>query len=217
MVYVYYSRISKRNHSLLVEEHLPHFPLDFQNRLHRFKRWEDLQLSLLGRLLLERGIRELAGNTSNNFVEYTPYNKPRFSTNDSIKFNISHSGEIATCAITHHHEIGIDIESIRPIILDDLENSMSKREWEQIRASDNVLKMFYSFWTRKEAVVKAYGEGLSIPLTSFEVTGKEISYGNKTFTATNVNIAAGYMCSLALQYPPGSVVPPVAIRNVQFD
>lgn len=104
---------------------------------------------------------------------YGDHGKPTLSRYQSAPFfNLSHSGEFAAVAVTHCGEVGIDIEQIRPVggeialrFFTEGEKATlalhSGREW---------LEAFYKCWTRKEAVLKAHGKGLSGGLASFDVS-----------------------------------------------
>jgi len=91
-----------------------------------------------------------------------------------VEFNISHSGGLVLLAATLGTPVGIDLEVPRPgvelqEILERFFSPGEVAEWHRLPAS---LRSdgFYSLWTRKEAVVKALGRGLSLPLDSFQVT-----------------------------------------------
>ena len=91
-----------------------------------------------------------------------------------VHFNLSHSGEMAACAVTRDCEVGIDIERVRPT--SDIE-SIAERFFhpEECRklfglAEEERALAFFRCWTRKEAYIKALGAGLSAPLDSFAVT-----------------------------------------------
>lgn len=81
-----------------------------------------------------------------------------------ITFNLSHSENLALCAITCENLIGVDLEYIRPI--SDLESLakrfFSHREYESIKAisSNKQQETFFRYWTCKEAYLKATGDGL---------------------------------------------------------
>ena len=86
-------------------------------------------------------------------------------------FNLSHSGDFAALAVARCGDVGIDVEQIRPVgseiaqrFFTDGEKAILARlsgsEWRQA---------FYRCWTRKEAVLKANGKGLSGGLASFDV------------------------------------------------
>ena len=89
-------------------------------------------------------------------------------------FNLSHSGGLAVYAFARDRELGIDLEPIRSEFAGEsiAERHFSPREledWNRL-APGLRAKAFFLCWTRKEAYVKARGEGLQIPLDSFCVT-----------------------------------------------
>ena len=91
-----------------------------------------------------------------------------------IRFNLSHSGNLAAIAVNLASEVGIDIEHIQPARANIAiaERFFSPQEIGALRAlpeSDQVLG-FFSCWTRKESYLKARGDGLSVPLSDFDVS-----------------------------------------------
>ncbi len=108
--------------------------------------------------------------------EYGQKGKPRLAgeaVNSGLHFNVSHSNERALIAVSRA-PLGVDIEHIRP--LKDCE-AIARRffsEAEQCSLvsvpTERKLEAFFTCWTRKEAYIKAVGDGLSIPLDSFDVT-----------------------------------------------
>ncbi|MEL6554111.1 MAG: 4'-phosphopantetheinyl transferase superfamily protein [Cyanobacteria bacterium J06621_11] len=86
-------------------------------------------------------------------------------------FNISHSGELALCVLGHRHRVGIDIERFKEIqrLESMMERCLSPLEQTQVQASENPLEAFLTYWTCKEAYLKAIGLGLSQPMTTVEV------------------------------------------------
>ena len=109
--------------------------------------------------------------------EYTPTGKPFLSrkTNiPNISFNLSHSNGLALYAIAKNRLIGIDIEYMRPIA--DFEQvsatTFSAFENNQLQsiADHHKTQAFFNCWTRKEAFIKAIGDGMSFPLDQFDVS-----------------------------------------------
>lgn len=90
-----------------------------------------------------------------------------------LRFNLSHSGELAIIAIAHGVEVGIDVEQFRAV--SNLER-LARRYFHAAEA-DEVLAvegdqrdlLFMRCWTAKEAVVKAYGSGIGAGLNLFRV------------------------------------------------
>jgi 4'-phosphopantetheinyl transferase len=91
-----------------------------------------------------------------------------------LEFNISHSGGRVLLAATWGTAVGVDLEVPRPgvEIEELLRRFFSKEEFAVWQSLPAELRRtgFYHLWTRKEAVVKAVGRGLSLPLDSFQVT-----------------------------------------------
>lgn len=92
-----------------------------------------------------------------------------------VRFNLSHCDDLAVYALSASGcEVGIDVEAIRPLPEADVlaARFFSRREhaaYRALRRRDRPLG-FFQCWTRKEAFVKALGEGLSHPLDSFDVS-----------------------------------------------
>jgi 4'-phosphopantetheinyl transferase len=91
-----------------------------------------------------------------------------------MHFNLSHSERMAVYAFTSDREIGIDIEQIRdiPDMEQIFERFFSPREKEvfHILSESKRKEAFFNCWTRKEAFIKATGDGLSRPLDGFDVS-----------------------------------------------
>ncbi len=91
-----------------------------------------------------------------------------------LRFNLSHATGIALYAIAHGREVGIDLECIRADLqYDDIaEKFFAPGEIRRLRElpPDQRIRGFFNCWTRKEAYVKARGQGLSTPLDGFEVS-----------------------------------------------
>lgn len=99
-----------------------------------------------------------------------PYiSEPRQFRN--IRFNISHTKGLVACLISTSHEVGIDIENIfqNRDFLGISRNFFSENEVNSLYSapSHKVGRLFYMYWTLKEAYLKARGVGLSPPLSSF--------------------------------------------------
>jgi 4'-phosphopantetheinyl transferase len=107
---------------------------------------------------------------------YGPQGKPdvvAFQNSSRMRFNLSHSGELALVAVSLNLELGIDVEEIKPDFAgrEIAARFFSPEECAKLEGlpSNAHVDAFFNCWTRKEAYIKARGEGLSIPLDSFEV------------------------------------------------
>src|SRR5271156_5628092 len=135
------------------------------------------------RYIAARGIvRDLLGQylrcapQSIEFV-YGPHGKPALAgaaLRPAICFNLSHSHGLAVLAIGREREVGIDVELIRPEFAGEevAKRYFSAKEIAELRGLPAQLRVegFSLCWTRKEAYIKAKGDGLQIPLDSFDVS-----------------------------------------------
>jgi 4'-phosphopantetheinyl transferase len=108
--------------------------------------------------------------------EHGPAGKPHLAgphAASGLHFNLSHSGSHGLIGVAGH-AIGVDIERLRPMA--DMgavaQSNFAASEWRALFALPASLQLdgFFACWTRKEAVIKALGGGLSIPLAGFEVS-----------------------------------------------
>jgi 4'-phosphopantetheinyl transferase len=102
-----------------------------------------------------------------------PQGKPYLEdASAGVCFNLSHAGERALLAIGLDRPVGVDIEQHRAIDPTELARRFFARdEIDALERLDNKTRLgaFFRCWTRKEALIKAMGEGLSFPLDGFAV------------------------------------------------
>lgn len=151
---------------------------DERCRANRFKFEKDRNCFVIShgilRLLLGRYLDCLP--QSIDFI-LNQYGKPSLSAEQCsypLYFNLSHSKEFALVAFTLDQPIGVDIEYMQnKMQADDIvERFFSEKEREEffLLPDQEKLEGFYNAWTRKEALIKALGKGVSQSLKSFSVT-----------------------------------------------
>jgi 4'-phosphopantetheinyl transferase len=108
---------------------------------------------------------------------YSAYGKPALAGDHSaseLQFNLGHSHEVAIYAFSIRRQLGIDIEHMRREVSGDeiAQRFFAAEEVASLREvpSDRRTEAFFNCWTRKEAYIKARGEGLTFPLGDFVVT-----------------------------------------------
>lgn len=108
---------------------------------------------------------------------YAENGKPylKGSRRTSINFNLAHSHNLAIYAFSQSRELGVDVEFMREDLEDGqeiAERFFSSAEIKALRSvpAELTRQVFFNCWTRKEAYIKARGEGLSIPLDVFDVS-----------------------------------------------
>ena len=146
-------------------------------RANRFHFVNDRNHFVVARGLLRNLLAAYLGfNCANLRFSYGAQGKPflLLDNQTQINFNISHSHGRAAFAFSRGRELGIDIEYVKDDFDDELiaNRFFSRTEVLSLRTVPAELRKqaFFNCWTRKEAYIKARGEGLSMPLDQFDVT-----------------------------------------------
>ena len=181
---------------------------------HGFLRW------LLGQHLFSapEDIRFAAG----------PSGKPCLAGYPGLHFNLSHSGEMALIGLSPDNELGVDIESTKPLedadaIVHRMFTITEASAYFRVQVSQRTA-VFFNCWTRKEAFVKARGQGLSLSPNRFEVsvlpgeTARLIAVDGdrehaRDWTLLHLEPAPGFIAALAIQ----QVSPTVKALRVDLD
>jgi len=151
---------------------------DERERANRFIFQRDRLRFIVRRAQLRKLLGERLGVAAANVrFSTTVHGKPLLAEpvdRSGVTFNVSHSGDLSVYAFAASTDVGVDVETIR--IIEEAERvaamAFSKREYEtyeRLPARDKPAA-FFNCWTRKEALVKAMGSGLSYPLDSFDVS-----------------------------------------------
>lgn len=106
---------------------------------------------------------------------YGTHGKPVIQMgHNQVHFNVSHSAGLAIIGVTKGQHIGVDVEHIRPGLdtMSIAQRFFSTFEFTQLKMLPEELRQeaFFACWTRKEAFIKARGDGLSLPLENFDVS-----------------------------------------------
>lgn len=213
MIHVLYTFCDQKLETRAFEHYLHRIPESMQLRIKKYRRWQDAQCGLFGKILLIEGLKKLgiSGNKLGDIL-YTDYNRPYLD--DPIDFNISHSGHGVVCAISENCRIGIDIEEINPIDISDFKRQFTEHEFSIMRAAKDTHHEFYRWWTKKEAIIKADGKGLSIPLKKIDFRNPGLAHVNsRTWQIREIPLHEKYWCHLAFA---GKKDTPVKVEKYQI-
>jgi 4'-phosphopantetheinyl transferase len=146
-----------------------------------------------GRIVVDRACDRCGG----------PHGRPRLP-GSGLAVSLSHSGDRALVALTDAPAVGVDVEQIAPVEVEELTRQV-------LAAGERVTGRpdFFGYWTRKEAVVKATGDGLWMPLTEVVVTPPDrpprlLRYGDRTDLVAclaDLDVGEGYTAALAVLAP----------------
>lgn len=107
---------------------------------------------------------------------YGAHGKPALARecDADLQFNLSHSRTLAALALADGRAVGVDVEALRPVrdaeqIAEHFFSPQERDTFRRLPAPQRT-EAFFNCWTRKEAYVKALGEGLACPLDGFDVS-----------------------------------------------
>lgn len=151
---------------------------DERRRADRFVNDRDRRRFIMARSRLRELLSERIEVAPESIpFEYGPHGKPSLATRDrapDIRFNIAYSEDLAVYAFALATEVGVDVERLRVIedadrVAERAFSPYERRAYRALSEGERPLG-FLTCWTRKEAFIKATGQGLSCPLDSFDVT-----------------------------------------------
>jgi 4'-phosphopantetheinyl transferase len=190
---------------------LPSYALEYSNR---FVREEDRGRSIMTQYFLRKFLSYyLQVDFDKVAISYSKSGKPYLNEkiNSNLKFNYSHSGDYIIYAFTADNEIGVDIEEIKDISeIDELSRTHFSDEelsiYFELENPDEKKQLFYKIWTRKEALLKAEGSGITIDLKSLTVLKTieknanqiKVKFLDQEWSVSDLFIDVNYASSVAI-------------------
>jgi len=153
---------------------------DEQSRAARFRSGELRRRFVGSRMVLRTILGRCLGIAPDRVVfETDARGKPRLRHGSGLCFNLSHSADLMLLAVSGGVDLGVDLERIRPMndALGIAQRFFTPREavWLAEQERDDLDRTFFQLWTRKEAVLKATGRGISHGLDAMEMlTGEGV-------------------------------------------
>lgn len=171
-----------------VERMLSFVPEPRRSQALRFKHTFGQFTCLKSYLMLAELLKGKFGIEKFN-MEAGEHGKPYLADYPDVYFNISHCQK-AIAVVVGNTPVGIDVEAFRHFNQGLLDKSMNASEKAEILSSALPEETFASFWTRKEAVFKLMGTGITDNLHGI--------LSNKTRTDTTINCEKKYVVSVAV-------------------
>ena len=156
-----------------------------------------------GRTLLRRRLGRLLGRDPRALaIVEGPDGKPVLAE-PVLSFNVSHAGDLILVAVSRPRRLGVDVERIRPgfdleAVTEELLGPADRDAVARAVAREGV-RAFFRFWTRYEALVKARGNGLVLPLRGLA----DVAAG---FDVQELDVRKGYVAAVAADGRPWRVV-----------
>jgi len=199
MIYIYQADSTEVSKKVPLVELLKDFPKFMHERALRYKSEQAGYNFIIGRMLLNEGLKKLGMVEEFEKIGFHPTGKPFLK---KAFFNISHSDSKVVCAITTQGEIGLDIEKVKPIKLNNFNAFFTEKEWTEINSSASPLDNFYWFWTRKESIIKALGVNLShLHKIEVDTTNDHFIENDKKWFLNDLDFGEGFCAALCSEFP----------------
>jgi 4'-phosphopantetheinyl transferase len=173
-VHVWYVPLDEAGDPALLGRYRQLLSADERGRLARFAQAKDRHQFVVARGLLRTVLSRYADVPPSSWQFLcNRYGKPEIFSPEShagIRFNLSHTHGLVTCAVSRHHDVGIDVERTdRPTSMDIARRFFSPAEASHLERlpCEQRQGVFFDYWTLKEAYIKARGMGMQLPLDEF--------------------------------------------------
>ncbi len=211
MIQVFYNQLNMSSPDEKWSSYLQQMPEDIKERIRRYRKKENKYQLLIGRLLLREGMHQLGFyNFDLQDLHYNEHNCPLWIT--EIHFNIAHSQNIVACAFSKTAAIGLDVERIRKINLNDFEYILNDLDHQNIKKSQKVYQAFFKIWTIKEAITKAIGKGLAIDVQQIYIFDEFAELEGQKWYYQSLNLAEGFAAHIVSD----KVFSQLEIKELQF-
>ena len=219
--------------SVEAEACLPRLPADERERFHRYRHPLTAHQFLVGRLMIRRWLEAVSGTPAAEWrlVEGTRGRPAIAHPASPWSFNLAHSGGIVACALSLVPDVGVDVEHLdrRPMERDLIRRYCSAKEVADIeqQPEDERSRRFLTYWTLKEAYLKARGLGISVQLADLDFSldaphptiafrgsleGTDPAWAFALFQPT-----PRCLLSVAAPHPGGTPRPVFDVRGVSLD
>lgn len=178
-----------------VDEMATALPSMLQQQMRSLRFLDDQLRFLLGKLLLRYGLQEL-GHPTMLELQYSQHKRPSLSI-PGLDFNITHSHSIIACAIAIDRRVGIDVEKIRDVSIENYEKCFTADEFRAICNDQNPCRRFFHQWTRKEALLKGIGDGFYLDPNMIDASSNVVVYQNRSWYIQDIPFFTNYVFHLA--------------------
>ncbi len=179
-------------------------PPEMRAKMERYRLARDREAYLVARLALLQLLRERGyGDDCLASLYSGAHGKPQLY---GCELNLSHSGDYVLCAVSDGGPVGIDVEQLRPLDVDELRRFFSAAQWQSIVAAAEPRRELFRLWTLLESVLKADGSGLSTPAATIELDGSIARLHGALWHLHPLDVDAGYCAHLATRDPRPAIV-----------
>ncbi|OEU71713.1 MAG: hypothetical protein BA874_05600 [Desulfuromonadales bacterium C00003068] len=196
---VYYGFVNQPWSQTVWLKQLQRLPQSLQDKVLRFRRWQDQHMALLAKLLLLQGLvaRGEGGDCLERF-EIDDCGRPYIL--GAADFNLSHSGGAVVCAISRYGKVGVDVELSRSLEPDHFTLCMTPQQIESFHQADDPSQALLQLWVAKESAAKAKGVGLGFDFRKMICSPERITMNQDHYALHALDIHSAYLCCVATPY-----------------
>ena len=212
MIELWYTAFPEALAPKVLSAHLARLPPAWQRKVLGRRRAAGQAGTLFGALLLQHVLEQQPAGCGLTQVRHTADNRP-YLPGQALDFNISHSGRYAVCALSPAGRVGVDLEHRTRADLAPFAPHFAPVEWAALQAAPDPQQAFCRLWTQKEAVAKADGRGLNIPLRDICIGPGHARVADARWHLHEVRVAAPY----SLHVASSRLLPVAPLRRVRFE
>ncbi len=189
---ILYCYLSKVNTQFLNDKLLS-FPESIRLIIEKYIIEKDRNAKILSKLLLLKGLSDLFPGEKIDLHFLEKNGKPNYK-NLPIHFNSSHSENLVLVAFSKTHETGIDIEFNKSINTEIYTDFLHVHEEKLLQKSNNKSSLFYSIWTKKEALIKATAIGINADFKTIDCSKSETFFNAAKYFFKEIKLDINYTC-----------------------
>ncbi len=182
--------------SHFLNEKLSVFPKAIQDVIKKYVAERDRNARILSKLLLMDGLSYFFPNEKIDLALLQIIGKQVYQ-NFPIHFTSSHSEDLVIVAFSATGQIGIDIEFKKNIDTGIFVDFLHVNEEKSIEKSFNKIALFYSLWTKKEALIKSCGIGINADFKTIDCSKDKTDFNNQTYFFREILLDDNYSCYAA--------------------
>lgn len=186
-----------------ITHYLKLLPESMREEVCRYKFPNDKKLRLLAKLILLHRLRQ--DNKQNLFASFTRNQAGKPYISEWKNFSISHSGTMTVFADAVE-PLGIDLELITNLEIDEFMVELHRNEKEAILTSTQPLLTFYEIWTKKEAFLKCLGIGIAKGLSQYDCHSDHIFYLGDTWFFHKILLFENFVCYLSSKHKVAEIL-----------
>ncbi|WP_116107047.1 4'-phosphopantetheinyl transferase family protein [Lewinella sp. IMCC34191] len=174
-------------------------PPDLREAVARYRRWQDRQATVLGKLLACRIAETATGEQpSLSDLRADEYRRPYWPQLPDFDFNISHTaGMVICCGAVGAGRVGIDVERVGEVDVTEFRRVFTEAEYGYLTSLADPASEFYRLWTRKEAVMKADGRGFYLDPSGIDCLAERVRIDGDLYTVRSLELGLNYAAHLA--------------------